>query len=333
MKNFAKISILAIYLVAALPAFAFADDTHPATMTFSPSSGSVAVNSNFKVDVVINTNGTSRTSGADIVVTFDPAKLEYVSATRPATNDFYWTPGDVNHEDSFVTRDTDKLAGTVDIGHSVKPGTLPNAYPTGTGNVATLTFKTLAPINSTVALTLGFTSLGATTDSNVISSTSTDILSAGSSATFTVAEAEVLPTTPTITSISPTHGSKNLAQSVTITGTNFGVEGADSKVYIGTKLAVITSWSDTRIVIDIESEPDLSEASTRQIKVHRNDGEEATFVGYTYDMLPHSGPEMLPFLGLAMSAFGMAGLTYTKLATRKSVQVEDTTDSTSNLAI
>ncbi len=52
---------------------------------------------------------------------------------------------------------------------------------------------------------------------------------------------------PNITSISPTSGYVNYT-TVTITGTNFGAQNGDSKVYFGPQEAwPILSWSDTRI--------------------------------------------------------------------------------------
>ncbi len=337
MKNLVKISLLAIYMVATLPAFAFAQ-TPSATLTFSPASGSVTVNSNFTVDIIVNTNGSSKTTGADVIVNFDSTKVQYISAARPTTNNFY------SGSDVYETK-TDASIGansSIEIGRSVVPGTLPADYPTGTGSVVTLTFKPLVAIGQTVTLTLGFTALGETTDSNVVSSTNSDLLSGGSSATFTVAAAPV--GVPTITNISPTSGDQNLEQSVTITGTNFGTQGANSKVYIGTNLTTVTSWSATQIVVQIPVQPQLTTSSTWQIKVRRDDAAEATWVGYTYlvagspvppPRLPIVGPEMLSYLGLAISAFGMAGLTYTQLTARKrKTEVEPvSSDSNSNLAI
>jgi len=284
----------------------------------------VVANPNFTVNLVINTNGTSTTSGADAIVTFDPTEVQYVSALKPATNDFYGTDG------LIVRNTTNASTGTVEIGTSVNPEVSATAYPTGTGNIATLTFRPLVAVGETVTLNLGFTSLGATTDSNVISSAGTDILSAGSTAVLTIAAAPA--GAPTITGISPTSGDQNLEQSVTITGTNFGTQGTNSKVYIGSYLATVTSWTDTQIIVDVPAQPQLTASSTWQVKVHREDGIEGTYTGYTYLVAgtpirpPDTGPEIFSYLGLAMSAFGMAGLTYTKLATRKPVQVEDSSD-------
>lgn len=341
MKNLVKISFLAICLVVALPAFAFAQTASatPATLTFSPATGSVVANPNFTVDIIVNTNGSEKTSGADAVVKFDPTKVQYVSAARPSVNDFY---GGTSHTGSFIVYDANKLTGTVEIGHSVMPGTAAADYPTGSGSVATLTFKPLVAVGQTITLNLDYVA-GATTDSNVISSIGTDILGGVGSATLTIASAPVT-TTPTITSISPTSGDQNLAQSVTITGTNFGVQGTNSKVYIGQELTTVTSWSATQIVVQIPTQPQLTTSGTWQIKVHRDDGQEATYIGYTYLVagttptptpLPDNGPEMFSYLGLAMSAFGMAGLTYTQLTTRKKkTEVESAnSDSNSSLAI
>lgn len=320
MKNLVKISFLAMYLVAALPAFAFAQTTYPATMSFSPSSGSVVANPNFTVDVVINT-GTATTTGADAVVKFDATKVQFISAARPTSNDFY---GGTNHTGQFIPYTVNASTGTVEIGHAVLPGTLPANYPAGTGSIATLTFKPLVAIGQTVTLNLDFTAAGATTDSNVISSTGTDLLGSVSSAILTIAAAPPVPTTPTIISISPTSGDQNVAQTVTITGTNFDTQGTNSKVYIGTNLTTVTSWNATQIVVQIPTQPQLTTSSTWQIKVHRHDGAEATSIGYTYIVagtppaptptpLPDNGPEVFSYFGLAMSAFGMAGLTYLKL--------------------
>jgi len=312
MKHLVKISLLAIYLVAVLPAFAFAQaaGTQPARMLFDPSSGSVVANPNFTVNVKVDIGTGAQSAGADAVVKFDTIKLTFVSADKvtegnPST--FYGNNGLF----TATPASTANTSGTVEIGRTADAG----SYASGVGVLAKLTFTPKVAVGQTVSLNFDFT-LGSTVDSNVASNVGgVDLLGGVTNATLTIASAST--TTPTITSISPTHGSKDLAQSVVITGTNFGTQGTNSKVYIGTKLATVSAWSDTQITIQIPSEPDLTQNSTRQIKVHREDALEATYTGYTYDVaaapLPDNGPEVFSYLGLAMSAFGMAGLSYLKL--------------------
>lgn len=317
MKNLIKTTLLAMYLVAALPVVSLAATVgtitteKPASMSFVPSSGNVDVNaeSKFVVDIQVNIGTGAQSSGADAVVKFDKTALEYVSAEKTILNNpttFYGNNGLFTSTPAAEANSN----GVVEVGRTADPG----IFATGTGVMATLTFKSLVGEGQTVALDFDFTS-GASTDSNVASNVGgVDLLGQVTNASLVVIAAEI-STDPTITSISPTHGIKTLSQNVTITGTYFGIQDTESKVYLGTQLVTVVSWSNTTIVITVPAEADLTQPSTRQIKVHRTDGKEATFIGYTYDIpgLPNNGPETWSYLGLAMSAFGMAGVSYLKL--------------------
>ncbi|MFA5010286.1 MAG: IPT/TIG domain-containing protein [Patescibacteria group bacterium] len=312
MKNLLKSNLMIMYLVAALPVLAYATIANAATtaeMLFVPASGTVAINGSdqFTVDIQVKIGTGNESAGADAVVQFDTADLEFISAEKTTTGNptgFYGSNGLFTSTPAATANST----GVVEIGRTADPG----SYATGTGIMATLTFKSKVAVGSQINLDFDFTA-GVTTDSNVAGSEGgVDLLNSVTDAVLTIAEGST--TTPAITAISPTHGDKSLAQSIVITGTNFGTQGTNSKVYIGTKLATVSAWSDTQITIQVPSEPDLTASSTRQIKVHRDDAQEATYTGYTYDLpLPENGPEVFIYFGLAMSAFGLAGVSYQKL--------------------
>lgn len=332
MKHLIKTSLLAMYLVAALPVVSLAATVgsttteKPASMTFVPSSGNVNMNSasEFTVDIQVNIGTGAQSAGADAVVEFDTTKLEYISAEKVTANNPATFYGGMFSSTSAATANSN---GVVEIGRAADGG----VYATGTGIMATLKFKAKVAAGQTVNLDFDFTS-GSSTDSNVASNVGgVDLLGQVTNASLTLAQGAA--TVPTITSVSPTHGDKGLSQDITIAGTNFGTQGADSKVYLGTKLMTVVSWSDTSIVFTAPAESDLTQSSTRQVKVHRSDGQEATFTGYTYDVaggeLPNNGPEMVTYFGLAMSAFGMAGATYLKLfGSKPKAEVAEATEPT-----
>lgn len=328
MKNLIKISTLAIYLVAMLPALALADTVGsaggatPAKMYFDPSSGSVVANPNFTVDIKVDIGTGAQSASVDAIVTFDPTKLTYVSASKVTTGN----PGTFYGENGLFTSTpaaTVNSTGTVEIGRTADPGT----FASGVGTVARLTFTPKVAVGQTVDLDFGFTA-GASTDSNVSSNVGdVDLLGEVTNATLTIANAPAAG--PTITGISPTHNGKDVAQTVVISGTNFG--DTQGSVYLGTDLVTVTSWSATSITVNLPAKSNLTTSTTYPIKVVRSDAQEITYTGYTYDVtttggggtLPENGPEVFTYFGLAMSAFGMAGVTYLKLFERKRVQVVD----------
>jgi hypothetical protein len=121
---------------------------------------------------------------------------------------------------------------------------------------------------------------------------------------------------PYIASIRPTSGNKNISQEVEIFGGNFGYYNPDSSaVAVGIRGATVIDWSPNRIVAQIPAEPGITSRSTRTITVTRSDGKQAYFTGFTYvtGPLPSSGPETYMWLGLALLALGLTGLTWNKL--------------------
>jgi hypothetical protein len=96
---------------------------------------------------------------------------------------------------------------------------------------------------------------------------------------------------PEIDHIVPGEGDENADVEVEIYGSNF--DSDEGRVYIGTRLADVISWSDTKIVV-LVPQVSVSQDTEYQVKVRRNDGAEARYMGYTY--LDKTGLPLLPWL-------------------------------------
>ncbi|MDD5605902.1 MAG: IPT/TIG domain-containing protein [Patescibacteria group bacterium] len=328
-------TILMSLLLLGSPMGVFAQSSsYPATLAFvGPTNNKVAVNTNFNVSITVNTGGQD-VSVVDARVKFNSTELEYVTVSYPETDPtflpsiFRKTSGPIINEDG----DTTEL---VMARYKEAGGDATN----GTGTFAILTFKPLGEIGDTTKLEFTFDGLGESVDSNIVADgASTDLLGTPNSLTLTVAAATDDPVgdSPVIDSISPSRGSKDVSQEVTIYGEHFGsfVSGS-SKVYLGTKLMEIVDWNDTAIVIQVPAEPDLTQNSTRQVKVHRADGEEDTYTGYTYTVsttLPNNGPEDFIWAGILLAALGLSILTYRKLSYVGNVQTSLSTQQLHDLS-
>lgn len=168
--------LLAIWLVliSAPPAFhavrQVSAQASAASLVFSPSSGTVALEQEFDVGVFLNTAG-ALVDGMDAKIIYEPGKLEAKEITTNA-NAFY----------DFPTQTINSTTGRITIQGTARAGA---PYSTsGPVQVATISLKALTA--GTTSLTFDFLQ-GATTDSNVAeNATNLDILASVGNATFTV---------------------------------------------------------------------------------------------------------------------------------------------------
>ncbi len=319
MKKLLSISLAIFALLALMPTATMAQSTTGgATISFNPATGNIPAGQNFNVDVIVDTGG-QNSAGADVTVKFDPNQLEFVSGLYPDSATFY--PNNrVIYPITATTTGEVQMTRTV----STPAGGGQISYTSGSGTFATLTFKTkpTMQIGSTTSLSFVYQP-GSTSDfTNVANATppAADLLGIASLPTATYTVGDGLTQTPQITGITPGQNFNNVATTVTISGTNFGL--STGKVYIGTKLATVLSWSDTSIVIEVPAEPGLTADSTRQIKVQRLDGQEATFMGFTYKLprgpLTNSGPNIMIWFGVSLMSLAMSMFVY-KPTTQKEI--------------
>lgn len=318
-------ALLSLTLVALpLSVFAQSAGSYPATLSFSGvANNQVAAGQNFTVDVLFNTGGVA-SSGADVIVEYDSSEASFVSATFPSATGIY----------PLVITDPpiQKTSGTTRILEMARSQSGGGTPTTGAGTFVKLTFSPLSVVGDTITLNFDFDGVGATVDSNITSATAVaDLLGTATPITLTVVNG--VTNAPIINSISPTNGNKDISQNVTIYGANFGATQGSGWVHIGTKTATVVSWSDTQIVVTIPSEPTLTQNSTRQMKVHRQDGQEANYTGYTYTVvpLPNSGPEEVMWASIVLVALGLSIFTYRKLYLVSSTPAAFTTPELSQL--
>jgi chitodextrinase len=166
--------------------------TASASMSLSPASGNVAAGSTFTVTVREN-SGTSAVNTVQTAITYDPAKLQYVSMAEG------------NVFTNIAATDT-VTAGRVRVARAVQAG---SAGVSGDNPVVVLTFKALSASGAT-SLTID------KTQSYVnLASTSANILGTVAGSTFTIASAPA-PASATL-SLSPTSGSFANGSTVAVT--------------------------------------------------------------------------------------------------------------------
>jgi hypothetical protein len=305
--------------------FAQTAGSYPASLSFGGvTSNQVTVGQNFTVDVLFNTGGVA-SSGADVLVEYDPTQATFVSAVFPTVSGVY--PLVVTPEPIQKTVGTKRV---LEMARSQSGG---GTATNGTGTFVKLTFTPLGAVGSTIALDFGFDGIGETIDSNITSATTvTDLLGTADSTTLTVVAATVT-SDPSISSISPASGSKDISQNVTIFGSNFGATQGAGYVHLGTKSMTVVSWTDTQIVITVPAESDLTANSTRQVKVHKEDGKEANYIGYTYTVapLPNSGPEEIMWASIVLAALGMSFLAYRKMNYASNIQTSMPVETFANI--
>lgn len=176
LSNFVKQSLWvgagAVALLA-VPAYASA-----ATLSLSPSSGTVNAGSTLEVKILLDTTGAT-TSGTDAYIRFDPSVFQVVDANT-AVEGVQILPGSLYSQTSYNV--TDNASGKISFSGS-KSGGSPGY--SGSGTLATVTLQAVKDATGS-EVTFDFTS-GSTTDSNVIDqSSSDDVLTAVTNAKYTV---------------------------------------------------------------------------------------------------------------------------------------------------
>ena len=186
MKKLIATILVGFQLIAA-PVLVVAQSTttQPAVLYFNPAgetaaTGNVTLDSagNFTVEVKVNTHNTN-SAGADVIVTYSTAELQYVSGTNGT---FYPVP--------ILGAPTSNTTGKIQMAYVIQAQAGSNpVYSNGTGTVATLKFKPKAASPIGTKANLGFEfALGSTTDSNVAGTAAAnpDILGAVRSVELTI---------------------------------------------------------------------------------------------------------------------------------------------------
>ncbi len=170
------LGVACVLSVALVPAAAAAS----ATLTMTPATTTIAVGSTVTLDINVDSAG-AKTIGTDVIVKYDPAKLEFVSITKGTVYS------------SYSTEVKDTTAGTVSLSGFVNT----NEISTGVavkGVFAKVTFK--GKVAGAAAVSFDFTQ-GDSKDSNVVDVTSgSDILTAATGSTITVGAGGTTPPPP-----------------------------------------------------------------------------------------------------------------------------------------
>lgn len=206
MRNFKlkRIFIIVITIITIIiikPKAAFAQ-----TLSLDPSQKGAIVGASFTVNININTGG-QQTSGADALITFDPAILNVVSVSNGG---FY-----TNFASNPISGSANKylISGFE---------TDPTSLKSGTGILATVTFSGKA--NGTSPVSFDCTT-GSKADSNILQSgTSNDIIncSALAAGSYTIGPAGATPITQN-TSSNPTPSALPRSGSVEVTMVAVGI--------------------------------------------------------------------------------------------------------------
>jgi len=256
-----------------------------ANLFFSPSSPVVGIGATFSLDIMVNTgNDGQKTLGVDAILKWDANMLEYIRGDKG--DDLGYMPKNASTDPLSNIMEHDAVDGAADkivISALVPPN---SAAVSGAAlKVATVKFRAKAKTGPTnIDFVFNYDNPNDTTNNycNVASSAGSELLASVTPAEITISATPPVTTEPNISSISPSSGDNTSSHNVTISGTNFGATQGTGWVHIGTKSATVTSWSDTSITVIIPAEPDFTQNSLRQIKVHRDDGQEATHSGFTY---------------------------------------------------
>lgn len=155
-------------------------------LTLTPTSSSIVNGTNFEVIIGV-ASGTETASGVDVVGTFDASKLEIVSINKSGT---------VFTMDSLQSL-TDNTLGKFSFSAYDTSGTTV-VDETLNGNLAVVIFKTKTTGTASVNFTC---QTGSTIDSNIMKSTSVDIIdcSTNQSGSYTITASATTTTTPNAT--------------------------------------------------------------------------------------------------------------------------------------
>lgn len=155
-----------------------APSAQAATFSLSPSTATKNVGVTFTVNIVLDTKGDAVT-GATAILTYDTAKLEVVD------NDTTQTGIQIKQGTIFNQAPLTNTVNTSSGQIRYDSGSLGSTY-TGSGTMATITFKTLAAGTAKVDYT--FTS-GSTTNTSLVAASSpagTNLLTAVTGGTYTI---------------------------------------------------------------------------------------------------------------------------------------------------
>ena len=157
-----------------------------ATLALLPSSGNYVIGNNFNVDIILNTSGQA-TAGTDALLTYNPLDLQ-VQDSDAVTAGTQIKPGTLYA--IYPSNSVDATTGKIFFSGIITPG---GTGYTGTGVLATITFKVLR-VASSSTVSFNFT-LGATNDSNVAEKTSySDILGSVTNGIYNLVPPDVTTT-------------------------------------------------------------------------------------------------------------------------------------------
>lgn len=246
-----------------------------AELSFNPSTKTVGPGETFSLDIMVDT-GSDQTLGVDAILEWDASKVEYVGYEANLATD----PLPVVMENAAVGTSTNKIV----VSALVIPGTAP-VGGSGPIKVATVNFKAKTDTGTTyIEFVFDEDNPDDTTNnfSNVTSTTGGELLNSVEPALITISSTPPVETSPAITSISPSSGSKDSTHSINIYGTNFDATQGTGWVHIGTKSATVNSWSDTVINVTVPAEPTFTSDTARRITVTRDDDASSVYDSFTY---------------------------------------------------
>lgn len=151
-----------------------------ATLSLSPASGSHAAGSTFEVAINLDTGGVA-TNGTDAILRFDPNTLQVVDANN-SSEGTQVLAGSLYSNTTYNV--VDNGAGKISFS-GTKTGN--STGYSGSGTLATITFQALKAASAS-AVTFDFTR-NTTSDSNVIGSDSTDLLTSVTNGSYTITAA------------------------------------------------------------------------------------------------------------------------------------------------
>jgi len=182
-----KRTLLTIFLI---PAFwlTLTVTVSAASLSFSPSSATVPNQCDSRIDIVVNTSGSS-SNAADVFITYNPALLDIVDALPGVTGT--QVEAGTAYEALFYN-DVNTVTGEIKL----TAGSA-NSALNGTGTIATIIFKNKAGVPN-ASFTYTFAGSGVTTDSNIADyTTSADILSSVTNGSVSFSGSYCAPTSDT----------------------------------------------------------------------------------------------------------------------------------------
>ena len=193
------LSLVLLGAIAIVPAQAGAN----AELSLFPSSKTVGVGETFSVDVLTNTNG-QNVVAVGAYLSYDATKLQVVS---------------IDTSKSVLTMEAEKVFDS-NVGKIKISRTKPTpGINTANGNLATINFKTLAPVSSTKVdfIIDGIGISGTDSDILLDDGKGTDILGSVKNGSYTITSAGVVPPTCVINA-DPISGAAPLTVSFSTTG-------------------------------------------------------------------------------------------------------------------